>query len=173
MEISTIENKSENKNENESEITKKINKAKELKELGNFFFKEQKYSKAKSKYGMALAYITGFPGNKRSQTGWESLAYQSSKDCLATDEEEIEATNLEVILQQNLSTCYIKLNDPKTAMIHCNKALHLNPNSWKAMLRKGEIYLMKESFDEAESILQVILFIYLIYLFLFLFLFSK
>lgn len=160
MEMLNNEENKNNLNIKISEIRQKINKAQELKEEGNKYFKEEKYSKSKSKYGMALAYITGFPGSKRSQTGWESLAYQSSGSILATDEEENLATELEIILQQNIATCYIKMNDPQKVIYHANKALTLNPNSWKAMLRKGEALLMKESFDEAEVLFRVLYFLF-------------
>jgi tetratricopeptide (TPR) repeat protein len=137
-----------------SEILRKIETATRLKEEGNRCFKEDRFSKAKSKYGMALAYITGFPGSKRNQTGYESLANQAIRPVLATDEEEAAASELELILQQNIAACYLKIGDAQTAITHCNKALGLNANAWKAKLRKGEAYTMKESFDEAKSILE-------------------
>jgi tetratricopeptide (TPR) repeat protein len=137
-----------------SEIFRKIETATRLKEEGNQLFREERYSKAKSKYGMALAYITGFPGSKRSQTGYETLANQAIRSVLATDDEEAAAAELELILQQNLAACYLKIGDPQAAITHCNKALALNANAWKAKLRKGEAYTMKESFSEAKSILE-------------------
>lgn len=137
-----------------SEIAQKIETAIRYKEEGNLSFKEEKYSKAKSKYGTALAYITGFPGSKRNQTGYESLASHSIGTVLATDEEEAAAAALELILQQNIAACYLKLNNPQSAIVHSNKALALDPNAWKAKLRKGEALTMKESFDEAKIILE-------------------
>ena len=137
-----------------SDISRKIETAIRYKEDGNSFFKEEKYSKAKSKYGTALAYITGFPGSKRNQTGYESLANQAIRQVLATDEEETAAAELELILQQNIAACYLKMNNPQSAIVHCNKALALDANAWKAKLRKGEALTMKESFDEAKVILE-------------------
>jgi tetratricopeptide (TPR) repeat protein len=137
-----------------SDISQKIETATRYKEDGNRFFKEEKYSKAKSKYGTALAYITGFPGSKRNQTGYESLANQTIRPVLATEEEEIAAAELELILQQNIAACYLKMQNPQSAIVHCNKALALDSNAWKAKLRKGEALTMKESFGEAKIILE-------------------
>jgi tetratricopeptide (TPR) repeat protein len=138
-------------------IQKKLNKAKEYKDHGNLKFKDGNFSSAKSSYGKALAFITGLPGCTKGKSGFEAMAAQSIATgvVVATPEEEKIAEDLEIILHQNLATCYLKLKNPTNALAHCSKALVLNPKSWKATLRKGEAYREMGRPDEAIPILQV------------------
>jgi tetratricopeptide (TPR) repeat protein len=138
-------------------VSSKIERALALKDEGNNFFKEGRYSKAKSCYGKCLAYITGFPGSKRNQTGWEQMAAQSVPVAdMATDEEEIIAADLEKVIHQNIAACFLKMETPQKAVTHADKALALDKRAWKAMLRKGEAYMMMGSLDEAKNQFQVV-----------------
>lgn len=141
-----------------SSVSAKIERALQLKEEGNNYFKEGRFSKAKSCYGKCLAYITGFPGSKRHQTGWEQMAAQSTAvGDMATDVEEMTAADLEKVVHQNIAACFLKMEMPQNAIVHADKALALDKKAWKAMLRKGEAYTMMGSLDEAKYQFQVFL----------------
>mmetsp|Transcript_3836 Transcript_3836/g.5967 ORF Transcript_3836/g.5967 Transcript_3836/m.5967 type:complete len:193 (+) Transcript_3836:79-657(+) len=138
-----------------SSIQEKIETARDLKNRGNEFFKAGKFSKARSEYGKALAFITGFPGSSRSQTQWLAMASQMvDQGAKATDEEEADATELEKLLRQNIATCYIKTNMFDKAISHCDKALAIDSNSWKAKLRKGEAQMLLKNLDAAKALFE-------------------
>lgn len=139
-----------------SSIAQKLSKAQAYKEEGNGFFKEGNFSRAKSCYGKCLAFVTGFPGSKRNQTGWEQFAPQVSGAIVASEEEESMAAELEKVVHQNLAACFLKMENPQKTIFHCDKALKLDANAWKAYLRKGEAYIMMGSLDEAKEYLQVL-----------------
>jgi len=133
-------------------VEEKLARAEAYKQEGNEFFKCQKFSKAKSSYGKALAFVQGLPGSSRTVTGFEALGLEKSKSL--GHELETRASDLEKIIHQNLATCFIKLNKPINAVEHSDKALKIDPNAWKAMLRKGEALILLKKYDQAKSLLE-------------------
>ena len=59
-----------------------------------------------------------------------------------TAEQESQVVELEVVLKTNMAICYIKLENASKALDCAKDALALNPNSWKAMMRKGEVQIV-------------------------------
>jgi FK506-binding protein 4/5 len=130
----------------------KLARAESYKQEGNEFFKCQKFNKAKSSYGKALAFVQGLPGSSRTLTGFEALGLEKSKSL--GNELEARASELEKVIHQNLATCFIKLNNPIKAGEHCDKALKIDPNAWKAILRKGEAFALLKKYDEAKILFE-------------------
>jgi tetratricopeptide (TPR) repeat protein len=128
-----------------------LHRAEELKEEGNHYFKQSLFSNAKSSYGKALAYVKGIPGSKRTVTGFEQIA-PSTTPPLSKELDE-SAKELEKILYQNIATCYLKLNKPNDAISNCNKALQIDANSWKALLRKGQANIALNDYERARELL--------------------
>lgn len=116
-----------------SAIELKLVQAGKYKDTGNTLFKEGKYKRAISKYSTVMAFTTGLPGSKRGlHEGMAQVASQNSLSKSVTFEEEACAVELEKTAHQNIATCYLKLNDPRKAIEHCNKAIALDASAWKA-----------------------------------------
>lgn len=138
----------------------KIDAAKRLKDEGNELFKQQLFKKANISYFKALAFTKGLPGRPATGKGdpMTQLAASNSSSTPLSDETVATVNDLETVIKTNIATCYIKLEDGPKALQYANEALEIKPNSWKALLRKGEAYqLLKfhdksvESFDSATS----------------------
>ena len=83
---------------------------------------------------------------------------------LISEEMEDLSNKIEKLCHQNVSASYLKLaaqtntaedieKFARNALKSCNKALEIDANSWKALLRKGEAYVLMNSPDEAKTCL--------------------
>ena len=90
------------------------------------------------------------------------FGYQGTE--LMSEELEDLSNNIEKLCHQNIAASYLKLAAPtntakdiekyaRNALKSCNKALEIDANSWKALLRKGEAYVLMNSPDEAKTCL--------------------
>ena len=79
-----------------------------------------------------------------------------------SDEQEDLCKNIERLCRQNIAACNLKLaassstkealeKFARNALTSCNKALEIDDKSWKALLRKGEAYVLMNSPDEAKA----------------------
>ena len=132
----------------------KIERAVELKNEGNEFFKVGNFKKAKTKYYTALAFTKGLPG----RTNGDSMGKMASKevykeDELVSPEQEAFIIEFEATTKTNIATCFLKLNDAANAIECTREALLLKPNGWKAQLRQAEASIMLHYPERAVSIL--------------------
>uniref|UniRef100_A0A670IWA3 Tetratricopeptide repeat protein 1 n=1 Tax=Podarcis muralis TaxID=64176 RepID=A0A670IWA3_PODMU len=107
------------KNMSEEEKQKRRNESTKLKEEGNEQFKKGEYKEAEDAYARAL---------------------QVCPACCNTDRS---------ILYSNRAAARMKQEKREIAISDCSKALELNPNYIKALLRRAELYEKTEKLDEA------------------------
>lgn len=138
----------------EEEAQSKLEKAHELKSLGNELFKAGKFNKARVKYATALAYTRGLPG--REMKGGESmaqLAAQSQGGVKLSVELSEQLDDLDAIVKTNISTCFLKANKPSDALQAAREALEIKPSHWKAKLRVAEAKEKLRDFDSCLAAL--------------------
>ena len=123
-----------------------------FKEAANELFKVGDHRKAKSKYGLALAHITGLKNSNRTRTGYEGFAH-SDDDAKFSDEQETNLTSLELTIYTNITMCCLKLEEFSDAIRYTDKALRVDPKSWKAYLRRGQAYIGLEDATKAKEAL--------------------
>ncbi len=63
-------------------------------------------------------------------------------------------TRQEKIGHSNLCAGYLLLNQPETALEHCNWVLELDPMHWRTYNNRALVYMRLERFDEAEEDIQ-------------------
>ncbi|XP_032995684.1 tetratricopeptide repeat protein 1 [Lacerta agilis] len=107
------------KNMSEEEKQKRRNESTKLKEEGNEQFKKGEYKEAEDAYARALLVCPA---------------------CCNTDRS---------ILYSNRAAARMKQDKREIAISDCSKALELNPNYIKALLRRAELYEKTEKLDEA------------------------
>lgn len=136
-------------------IPGKIDRAKGYKDEGNEYFKNGKFKKAIVYYSRALAFTKGLPGRTGGMDEMSRMASNASNQSAPQISQEDNALveELEVVLKNNIATCYIKLEDPENAMKAANEALALRPKHWKSVLRKGEAKTLYGDYESAISLL--------------------
>nr|XP_020664945.1 tetratricopeptide repeat protein 1 [Pogona vitticeps]XP_020664946.1 tetratricopeptide repeat protein 1 [Pogona vitticeps] len=107
------------KDMSEEEKQKRRNESIKLKEEGNELFKKGDYKEAEDSYAKAL---------------------QICPACHKMDRS---------ILYSNRAAARMKQDEKETAISDCSKALELNPDYIKALLRRAELYEKTEKLDEA------------------------
>ncbi|KAJ7316233.1 hypothetical protein JRQ81_002395 [Phrynocephalus forsythii] len=107
------------KDMSEEEKQKRRNESMKLKEEGNKLFKKGDYKEAEDSYAKAL---------------------QICPACYNMDRS---------VLFSNRAAARMKQDEKQTAISDCSKALELNPNYIKALLRRAELYEKTEKLDEA------------------------
>lgn len=65
-----------------------------------------------------------------------------------------QGTRQEKIGHSNLCAGYLLLNQPETALEHCNWVLELDPTHWRTYNNRALVYMRLERFDEAEQDIQ-------------------
>jgi tetratricopeptide (TPR) repeat protein len=136
----------------EDTVDQKIEKAKELKDQGNDFFKQGLFAKARVSYFKALAYTKGLPGRPVNGKKVEPMAQLAASTLSSAPLNNYQITSLDeldVVLKTNIATCYIKLDDGEKAVKFANEALDLKENHWKAFLRRGEGYQLLRFHDKS------------------------
>jgi tetratricopeptide (TPR) repeat protein len=96
-----------------------------FKDAGNTKFKERKYKDAVSIYKLAMNDLKNIKGD--------------------------EADKLRVILYQNSATSMNYLGDHLDAIENCDRAIAINPKSWKAFFQRGLAHSKLQNFDEAVN----------------------
>jgi len=110
-------------------IQKGLAEANHAKGEGNRMFGEGQYEEALSQYGLALQVAPDIP------------------------------TSVEIrsMCRANRALCYLKLGNYEESIKDSTKALELNPNYVKALLRRGEAHEKLEHFEEAIADLKQVL----------------
>lgn len=132
-------------------LSEKIEAAQALKDEGNNFFKQSEFMKAKVRYARALAYTKGLPGRKDNASDpMTSYLLQNRPDEPSLSEEQLnQIVEVESVLKTNIAVCFLRLNRPADALEYAKQALAQKPQSWKALLRKGEALTMLKNYQEA------------------------
>lgn len=133
----------------------KIDRAVELKNTGNQYFKDGKFKKAITTYATSMAFTKGLPGRK---SGAEGMSQMASKEVHATEdlispEQDTFINELEAVIKTNIATCHLKLNDAIKALEVIREVLAVNPTAWKAQLRQAEAQMMLHNPEKALKIL--------------------
>jgi len=55
------------------------------------------------------------------------------------------------VAHSNLCAGYVMLNQPETALVHCNWVLERYPTHWRSYNNRALVYLKLERFDESEA----------------------
>jgi tetratricopeptide (TPR) repeat protein len=124
-----------------STISGKIEFACGLKEQGNAHFKEGSFSKALVCYGKVFAFTRGHPGatfEKQEAGGFDTSKMVGDDVQKITPEEQKRCIDLEIAVENNMATIFIKQKNGSKAVKHSERALVRDPSNWKAFLRLGE-----------------------------------
>ena len=162
-------------------IDDKLLGARDHKDEGNAFFKDKKYSRAIVAYNKVLAFTRNLPGSKRTGGGGIHEMVQTAiadRPGSVTNEQEIEAMEIECQALTNIATCNIKLERGGQALEACRKALSLWDKlntvsseatredteaegeaggqrvaalAWKTHLRHAEALSLLKEFDDAKA----------------------
>jgi len=109
--------------------------AKEIKDIGNKFFKEQDFAKALKKYKKALRYIE----HLREALG-------------STDEdEEVKIRTVQVPISLNTSLMHLKLKDNDNACKLAGHVIEVDPSNPKAYYRRAQAYSAMGCHQEAMA----------------------
>lgn len=127
-----------------------LEKGEQLKELGNEQFKKGLYKKAIVSYSKAIAHVRGMPGSKRLPDITRMMDVKTPEQPMGAAQEK-QSLGLEQVAEQNIATCFIKLEDGRNALIHADKAISLDASSWKAHLRKAEAMMLLRNLDAAQE----------------------
>ncbi|CAH1426665.1 unnamed protein product [Lactuca virosa] len=73
------------------------------------------------------------------------------------NEAKVKATKIRSICHNNRATCFFKLGKYEESIKECTKALELNPNYMKALLRKAEAHEKLENYEDAIAGMKKIL----------------
>jgi len=115
----------------------KLSAGTKRKELGNTFFRAEKFAVALKKYKKAIGFVDDY-------SSWEG-------DDLAKGKE----IKLQCLL--NSAACSLKLKKLKDAVEDCTKALGIEKNNVKALFRRGCAYVESADWEAARSDLQLAL----------------
>jgi len=98
--------------------------AKEIKDIGNTFFKEKEFAKALKKYKKALRYIE----HLRKELG------------STEDDEELKIRTVQVPITLNTSLMHFKLKDNDNACAMAGQVIEVDPTNPKAYYRRAQAY---------------------------------
>jgi len=128
-----------------------IDKAIELKQQGNEFFKAGNFKKAMVSYHEIFMYVHGFSeGSTKSMMPGQTTTPVTPEQMAAIRE-------LKVAHFSNLSMCHLKLGNVERARDNCTKALAIDPTNEKALFRRGKCYSQLGALDEAKADLEQVL----------------
>jgi tetratricopeptide (TPR) repeat protein len=140
-------------------IEEKINAAHTLKEQGNEYFKAGLYKEALKSYTKVFAYTRGLPGatfdSKRdTSSGFDASNFIPQGAARITETQQQRCIDLELAVENNIATVYVKLKNGPKAIIHSNRALERCATNWKAFLRLAEGKALSKDWDGALRALQ-------------------
>lgn len=74
-----------------------------------------------------------------------------SKSESITPEQEKKSIDIETIVETNVATCYLKLENPRKALEHSDLAISLSSDYYKAYIRRAEARVQLRNYDEAMN----------------------
>jgi tetratricopeptide (TPR) repeat protein len=139
-----------------TDVAGKVAVAHQLKNDGNTFFKEGRFKKSSVTYAKALAFTRGLPGRHSGLEGFGKMAAESNAskngNQALSAEMNVEITELEINLNNNLSLCHAKLENATEALKCAEAALALNPSGFKAKIRKAEAVQLTRNYEKATKL---------------------
>ncbi|KAM9377243.1 peptidyl-prolyl cis-trans isomerase FKBP4 [Pholidichthys leucotaenia] len=124
----------------EMNTSEKLEQSGIVKEKGTQYFKEGKYKQASMQYKRIVSWLMHESG--------------------LSGEDETKAKTLQLAAHLNLAMCYLKLQEPKLAQEHCDKALEMDLSNEKALFRRGEALFGMNEFERARDDFQRVLQLY-------------
>mmetsp|Transcript_17897 Transcript_17897/g.35297 ORF Transcript_17897/g.35297 Transcript_17897/m.35297 type:complete len:200 (-) Transcript_17897:149-748(-) len=128
-----------------SSISDKLEAAQKLKDEGNALLQAGELRQAARKYRTVFLYVNGLVGK-----GDNVAQYTPREDLLNDDQQKI-ILDLKVTVYANLALAYLKLEEPAKAVDVANRALEINPDHVKALVRKGQALVKQKDFDKAKA----------------------
>ena len=131
-------------------MTSKIEEAKNLFELGLYFFEEENFSKAEEQFKAALELLPDRPSILVNLSA--TLVHLGKwDDCEKICQKilNIDPVNYDAFL--NLGVCLSHSDKPSEALQFLDKAIELNPHSAQAWINKGNILQEIQEFEQAED----------------------
>jgi len=90
---------------------------------------------------------------KMKEAAAEVFKEQKYEEAIGLFEEILEVDpmngNFNATILLNISICHVKLNNNSEALVALNRAIKFNPKYAKALVKRGEVYLAQEDFNEA------------------------
>jgi stress-induced-phosphoprotein 1 len=99
--------------------------------------------------GMTAAEIDKHEANDLFKQGKISEAIKLYTSALGKTADDEKGKAVRADLHANLAACYVQLYEPKQVLDNCEKALKLQPNHVKALLRRGQAYEALEKYQKA------------------------
>ncbi|CAI2378028.1 unnamed protein product [Moneuplotes crassus] len=124
-----------------------IEKAQELKALGNEFFKEGNFAKAKSKYAFVFSYTKSITGGMSGDDQMLNLAMKAKQQEIS-EEYKIAAKELERDVNNNMAMIFLKEGNWTKVIEKTTNSINAEKNM-KAYFRRGKAYAMKNDFENA------------------------
>lgn len=128
FEAELVECKDKEKTKSDYTSAERVQKAKEMKEIGAKFFQEGKLNEAKKEFIQALDYID-----------WEK---------------DDEALNMKIALKNNVGLICLNLKKYEECITNCNQVLEFDKKNIKALFKKGKAKRLLQEFEEAEIIIK-------------------
>eukprot|EP00759_Apiculatamorpha_spiralis_P003932 PhF_6_TR1222/c0_g1_i1/m.2348/K05864/PPID, CYPD; peptidyl-prolyl isomerase D len=103
---------------------------------------------------------------EQGRTLFQENRFVDAAECLLTalqffsssrvfDNLKVKAEEISLSCFLNLASCYVLLRNWKDAVLYATKALEINPNSCKALYRRGQAYNELEEYSAAQEDLKL------------------
>ncbi|KAH9928270.1 uncharacterized protein B0H18DRAFT_1000553 [Fomitopsis serialis] len=136
------------------DVLKKLEIAKEKKDVADQAFKGGDLKSALRSYYESILYLKGIDKNALSPI---AAATTSPLDGTSPPKQRTEADDIMEKIYSNMSACHLKQGNWKRAIETADKALALNEENYKALFRKAKALGETGYFEKAEKILEDLL----------------
>lgn len=125
----------------------KIAEGNRLKDEGNRLVKSGELKKALKSYKTVFLYVNGLISKDN-----QAMA-KFAGDGVITDEDDAVIKELKINTHSNIALCYSKLGQLDQVVDHCQRALALNPDHLKSLVRLGATQTLQGKVDLARTAL--------------------
>ncbi|KAH9256519.1 hypothetical protein BASA81_005434 [Batrachochytrium salamandrivorans] len=122
----------------------KIAEGNRLKDEGNQFVKSGELKKALKSYKTVFLYINGLISKEN-----QAMA-KFAGNGIINDQDDLAIKELKTNTHSNIALCYSKLGQLDKVVDHCNRALEVNPNHVKSLIRLGGTQTLLGKVDLAK-----------------------
>ena len=127
----------------------KLDKARGHREKGNELFKAGEYKKALQQYARVHAYMGGLVVDP-SMASYQQAAHVAPP----SDQQNMDIRAMQVAVYSNMGMCYLKLKQPRKALVDLDKALRIDSAHGKSLCNKGRAYIALNNLDKAKTFLE-------------------
>ncbi|EPT01425.1 hypothetical protein FOMPIDRAFT_1120590 [Fomitopsis schrenkii] len=137
------------------EVLKKLETAKEKKDVGDQAFKTGDWKSALRSYHESLLYLRGLDKNALSPVA--AATAPPPIDGTTQPKQKTEADEIMEKIYSNMSACHLKQSNWRRAIETADKALAINEDNYKALFRKAKGLGETGYFEKAEKMLEDLL----------------